>query len=167
MVPASLFLHVVRDGRDVVASIVDRARRYPDDFPRQLDPGYGIRQWNASMEATQRAMRDAGHLIVPYRRLAESPDPTLQTLCEHLGIDFEPRMLGPETDASFVTDQEPWKAGVSGPVAPSASKFSELFDETQQTRISQRLNWSFFREVEDRTSQAPGGVWISDPTSLP
>ncbi|MBT8395681.1 MAG: sulfotransferase, partial [Gemmatimonadetes bacterium] len=46
VVPGVSCVHIIRRGEDVVASIVDRAKRYPDRFPRQADPGYGIRQWN-------------------------------------------------------------------------------------------------------------------------
>lgn len=161
----SLCIHMVRDGRDVVASIVDRARKYPDEFPRQLDPSYGIRQWNASMAATERAMREEGHVVVPYRRLAESPKSAIRVLCGQLEIDYEPQMLDPDAAVGYATEAEPWKVGVSEPITPSASKFQELFDETERARITARLNWTFFRKVEDRTTNAPGGVWFSGPQS--
>lgn len=163
-VPKSACVHLVRDGRDVVASIVDRARRYPNDFPRQLDPSYGIRQWNASTSATERAMREEGHLVVLYRRLAESPQSVLQVLCDLMGIEFESQMLDAGTGGAYATTAEPWKDGVTGPVTPSASKFQDLFDETERNRITDRLNWTFYREVEGRTADAPGGVWISRPS---
>jgi hypothetical protein len=70
LVPDSAFIHILRDGRDVVASMVDRARKFPEEFSRQSDPSYGIRQWNQSLRATEVAMNDPGHILVLYESLA-------------------------------------------------------------------------------------------------
>jgi hypothetical protein len=162
LVPRSVCIHVVRNGEDVVASIVDRARRFPDRFKRQQDPGYGIRQWNRSMAATEAAMRGRGQVVVRYEVLASDPAGTLRALCSALELEFEEAMLDTPSDASFVAEGEAWKSQVTAPVAPAASKFTDLFDETIQARIRRRLRHEFFREVERRTEGESRGVWVSD-----
>lgn len=170
LVPDSLFIHIVRDGPDVVASMVDRARRYPGEFPRQEDPAYGIRQWNQSMRATEAAMREPGHVVILYRTLSEHPEETLRALCGIMEIEFEERMMIRERERAFVTEGEDWKAPIAGPIRPATSKFPELFDETAQARIIKALETGFFEKVEERLSGTPDRIWvsgISPPRSAP
>jgi hypothetical protein len=162
LVPRSIFIHVVRDGRDVVASIVDRARRFPGRFPRQDRPGYGIRQWNRSLAATEEAMGREGHVVLSYHALASSPESTLKALCDGVGVEYEEGMLDPMSVAStFVTEDEHWKEQVNGPVSPAPSKFTDTFDEATREWIEGQLDWGFFREIEARTSGVSRGVWVS------
>jgi hypothetical protein len=165
MVPDSLFIHLIRDGRDVVASIVDRALRFPGKFPRQADPSYGIRQWNRSLRATQLAMREPGHVVVFYQSLSEHPEATLRALCDVIGIEFNERMLVRSPEREFVTREEGWKASPPGPIGPSPSKFAHLFDETTQAEIDLELETGFFETVEERLSGTPGKIWVSGAES--
>lgn len=164
LVPGAVFIHMVRDGRDVVASIVDRARRFPGRFRGQEDPAYGIRQWNRSMRATEAAMGKPGHLIALYEILASRPAETLGDLCHHLGIGFETGMLeAPATDG-FVLKDEEWKDPLSGPIRPAASKYHDLFDEDTRRQIDRRLDQRFFGRVEERLGSTPGRIWVSEET---
>lgn len=165
MVPDSLFIHMIRDGRDVVASIVDRARRFPGKFPRQADPTYGIRQWNQSLRATELAMIEPGHVVVLYDSLSEHPEETLRALCDVIGIEFGERMLLSSPERDFVTPEEGWKASPSGPIRPSPSKFTQLFDETTQAEINVELEMDFFEEVTERLSETPDKIWVSGAES--
>lgn len=161
MVPGSVFVHMVRDGRDVVASIVDRARRFPTAFPRQDDPAYGILQWNRSLEATRAAMKEPGHVAVLYEDLAAHPEKTLRSLCGALGLDFREAMLDRKGPRTFVTEKEGWKGQTGGPIRPAPSKFPRLFGETEQRRIRSRLNMGVYETLKERIQQNPGSVRVS------
>ena len=108
-VPGVLCVHMVRDGRDVVASIVDRGKKYPERFPRQADPGYGIRQWNRSMRATEVAVEEPGHAVLFYESLVAGVERTLRAICRVAGLDFEAGMLAPADPSSFTGADEEWK----------------------------------------------------------
>lgn len=163
MVSGSVFIHMVRDGRDVVASIVDRARQFPESFRRQEDPAYGIRQWNRSMAATRMAMRTPGHVVVLYEELARHPRNTLRSLCRVLGLKFQEDMLRRNESREFITEREGWKERLEGPIRPAESKFTRLFDEDARRRIEEGLDMAFFREIRDRIDGEPGSVWVSGP----
>lgn len=165
LVPCSRFIHMIRNGQDVVASIVDRARRFPGRFEGQEDPAYGVRQWNRSIRATEAAMREPGHIVVRYETLASRPEETLRRLCRILGIDFEEGMLQAPADGSFILAEEGWKAPLSGPIRPAASKFQDLFDEGTRKEINERLDQGFLGMVEERLGRAPGEVWSSEEPS--
>jgi hypothetical protein len=162
LVPDSRFIHMIRSGPAVVASIVDRARKHPERFRGQEDPGYGIRQWNRSVRATLSAMAEPGHLVVRYRELASRPEETLRALCRPLGLTFEAGMLDPgEGSSHFVLREEAWKAPRGGPIRPAASKFQDLFDEKTRKRIEGRLDTPAFDAIVRRLESAPGRVWVS------
>ena len=161
LVSGSVFLHMVRDGRDVVASIVDRARRFPDRFHRQSDPAYGIAQWNRSMRATEAALREPGHVVVLYETLATEPQETLEALCASIGLLFEKGMLEEQDQNGFVLKNEAWKDPVRGPIRPAESKFEALFDEDTRERINKALDQRFYREITTRLQRGPDQVWAS------
>jgi hypothetical protein len=161
MVPASIFIHLVRRGPDVVASIVDRARRHPERFRGQEDPAYGVRQWNRSIRATAVAMEDPGHMVFRYERLASHPRETLRAVCARLGIEFQEEMLDAGGPTEFVLEDEVWKAPPSGPLQPAPSKYEETFDETTRRIIDEALEERFFTLIDERLRSAPGQIWIS------
>jgi len=158
MVPGVVCIHVLRKGEDVVASIVDRARRYPDHFPHQADPSYGIRQWNQSVEATGLALEDPGHVVVFYDGLVFDVGGTLRSLCRIVGMEFEPGMMSPADRGAFTAPQEEWKAGVEKTVSAAGSKFEAMFDEATRARVRQRLKTKNFDALQALAGEHPGGV---------
>jgi hypothetical protein len=154
-------IHIIRRGEDVVASMVDRARRFPDRFPRQLDPAYGVRQWNRSIRATWEAVRDPGHAVVVFEDLVRDVRSTMVRSCEILGLDFEDGMGAPSDPAGFTDASEEWKSQTAEPVRPATSKFEVVFDEEARARITGRLEASFYDSLRERAGKASGGVFFS------
>ena len=87
--PGARFIHIVRDGRDVVTS---RHRRAPDRY--WVSP----KRWILDVEAG-RALEDHPRVItVRYEDLMLDLEPQLRRLCAFLDLSFDERMLGyPET----------------------------------------------------------------------
>jgi hypothetical protein len=161
-IPGARCVHVVRRGEDVVASIVDRARNYPDRFSGQEDPSYGIRQWNQSIGASVRALKDPGHALVFYEALAKDPEATMRALCPFLGLEFEPDMVIPADRAAFSHPSEEWKNQVNSGVAPAESKFGRLFDARTRAGISQKLKKKeALQGLRVKASREPGAVLVS------
>lgn len=161
VVPESLCIHMVRNGSDVVASIVDRAKRYPDRFPRQGDPSYGIRQWNQSLRATAQAIRRPGHVVVFYDALVSETEATLQALCEIIGIDFQEGMTVPGDPGEFIQPEEGWKSQVAGGIKPADSKFEKLFDLVTRSRILGGLEEEAYEEMKNARAGSPGKLVYS------
>ncbi len=75
------FIFCVRNGYDVVASL---EKRYQD-----FDKAY-----NRYIEDTQETIKqESNGLIVKYENLIKSPGQTLQSICKHLQLPYETRML--------------------------------------------------------------------------
>jgi len=160
-IPGALCVHMVRDGRDVVASIVDRGNKYPERFPRQSDPRYGVRQWNRSLRATEAAIKDPGPIVVFYESLVEGVEATMKTLCGIAGLEFEEAMLTPSDRSSFTSPDEEWKYQVNAPVQAATSKFERLFDDAARLGISRRLELGIFEGMRKNASKTSGGVLFS------
>ncbi len=88
VLPEARFIHVIRDGRDVAASLRER----------WFSPGYEIEVqanfWLDHVRAGQQQGAAAGHYLeLRYEDLIERPERELRRLCAFLELEFEPAML--------------------------------------------------------------------------
>lgn len=93
--PDAQFVHVVRDGRDAVASL-KRMRWYRDG------PVAAMSLWATAVDygARSRSVLPAGswHEVV-YERLVADPQAELRRLCAFLGEEYDPAMAAPQRTA--------------------------------------------------------------------
>lgn len=86
--PGAKYIHLIRDGRDVVASIVKA------EFNSDIDMiGH---HWLKSIKNARnfgaRIRRDRYHEMF-YEELVQEPEPVIQQVCRFLGLDYLPEML--------------------------------------------------------------------------
>jgi len=143
-VPRATVVHIVRDGRDVVASIVDRARRFPDRFPRQDNPVYAVRYWNRAIRAQRACLHLPGHVFSHYEDLLTTPAEETARLCRMMGLVYDDSMLSAQAAPNFVRSAEAWKAGTFAPIRRPAGKFWQMFDAPAQRRITNSLDWETY-----------------------
>ena len=89
MFPEARFIHIVRDGRDVVSSFLT-TRVGPRTF------GGGVRWWKRSVLdgiAAGRRLGPQRYTEVLYERLVERPEDELRRLCTFAELEYEPLML--------------------------------------------------------------------------
>lgn len=96
MVPGARFIFIVRDGRDVIASLVKRGRSVEASAER----------WIADNERVlaQRGAPDA--IVMRYEDLVLLPERELERLCSFLGVIFSPDMLDYHRDKRLWFGQE-------------------------------------------------------------
>lgn len=80
--PEIYFVSLIRDGRDVVTSIVEGSDEYHVTIDRYVE----------SLEAIYRFKRGR-HLVVRYEDLVCIPEPTFRKVFDFLELDFEPEAL--------------------------------------------------------------------------
>jgi hypothetical protein len=103
--PGAQVVHVIRDGRDVVGSLL----RQPWGPTRALS---AARLWRRCVRA---AMRDGSslppdsYLEVSFERLVAAPETALRTLCAFLGERFEPALLTPSRIGAPPGLAQPWQ----------------------------------------------------------
>ena len=95
--PEAPLIHVVRDGRDVAASMRGRGWTGPDGrpLPATRDLRQGAALWAAMAKAGRAAGEACGQRYreVRYEDLVTRPDETLRELCRFIGEDWNDSML--------------------------------------------------------------------------
>ncbi|ETX00184.1 MAG: hypothetical protein ETSY1_12155 [Candidatus Entotheonella factor] len=148
LVPECKFIHLVRNGEDVVASLYEVVNQHPDRWP-SIPAGDAascidrcVNRWVQSIRLSLGYVGEPNHMMVRYEHLVEAPDEVVQELCEFMGIPFEPQMLEQYADhaASLVLPFETWKQSVTQAIASGREKkFDRLFDTQQRRDISARV----------------------------
>jgi hypothetical protein len=96
--PAAQFVHIVRDGRDCVASLC-RMSWHPGGAYR------AVSMWAQAVDHARRAARRLGpesFYELRYERLVTDPERELVALCDYLGEDYHPAMAEPAALAPLV-----------------------------------------------------------------
>ncbi|PQJ33266.1 hypothetical protein BSZ35_00420 [Salinibacter sp. 10B] len=88
--PDAQFIYLCRDGRDVACSI--------KDMPTHDQHAYAIaeewaQQQKKCLRVHQEIQHTNGSTIVRYEDLIESPESTIQKICDFAGLEYEKRML--------------------------------------------------------------------------
>lgn len=141
--PQAKFIHLVRDGTDVVASLYEVTHKYPETWgkPRSIDRC--IDRWLNDVRISQHHIHKPNHLLVRYENLVANPHFELQNICRLIHISFEEKMLSDRatTAQNLIRDREKWKSTVSSTIRSKKSqKFYKLFDEKQRQYIRDRLS---------------------------
>lgn len=106
--PASREVFLVRDFRDMVASIMDfNRRRGVEGFGRADAAGdtewiEGLAGWSTTLVRAWERRRDRAHLV-RYEDLVQSPVETLAALLDHIEVDSSPAQLD-EMQAALATE---------------------------------------------------------------
>lgn len=88
--PESRFIHIVRDGRDVALSLVDRKHQPPHTLPD------GAIFWAKRVQQGQSGGSRIGanrYRAIRYEDLVDGPESMLRSLCAFLSLPFDPEML--------------------------------------------------------------------------
>jgi hypothetical protein len=114
--PALRVVHLVRDPRDVAASLV----RAP--FAASVDPvGFAV-EWRRTLEhadaqvAADPALADAV-LQVRYEDLVRTPAEVVEQVAAHVGVPAVPAMLDPQAQAARFSPDQPWMAATHQPIS--------------------------------------------------
>jgi hypothetical protein len=85
--PEARFIHVIRDGRDVALSVLDRT-------VKELDAAEVARRWQRKVERARADAPRLGHYLeVRYEELVADPRPVLERVCEFVELPFAEAML--------------------------------------------------------------------------
>lgn len=141
-------IHLIRDGREVVASIVDRARRFPRRYGHQADPEVAIKLWNEAMRVAVACVHRDNHTVVVYEGFVAQAEDVLRTVCRFIDIDYAPQMFAShEISPNVMVAGEQWKAEATQALYAKPLKFPELFDHGERQSIEQRLSMDLYDEL--------------------
>ena len=144
LVPSAKFIHLVRNGEDVIASLYEVANQHPEVW-RGLPGGNldrCIDRWIQSIRLSQRYVGTPQHTLVQYEHLVQDPSQVTKALCQFIGVPFEPQMLERYADSAthLILPFETWKQSVNSAIQSDRKrKFDTIFSDAQKRHISSRI----------------------------
>jgi hypothetical protein len=142
-IPSAQFVHMLRDGRDVVASMVDAAHKFPETevWKRYRNVQTAIDDYNRCMKESLKHCGREGHVFVQYEHILEDVVRVCHRLFGSLGLDDE--MLDLDFDrvhGCVVRNDEGWKSDSGSEIKDTRlAKFDRMFDEEQKRLVVSSL----------------------------
>jgi hypothetical protein len=142
MVRGARFIHLLRDGRDVAASIQDASLQDTDYWGHWTISSLA-ETWNRAMQASLFYRWASDHFLMCYEALICNPIAELERLCRFMEVDFETDMMVYQDRASQVAGWmagRPWMSNLHEPIKnTSGVKFGKLFSADQQAQLEEML----------------------------
>ncbi len=133
--PDAAFIHVLRQGEDVIASLYEVSHKYPEYFSGPQSINRCIHLWKKNVRISDKYIGTTNHAHVLYEDLVSRPEKILRKTCDIIGLDFSKDMLDYSRKAQAVQlTEERWKISNVKPLKKS-SKFKMVFTERQQAYI--------------------------------
>ncbi len=141
-VAAAKFIHIIRDGRDVVASLFKVTSEHPKEWGGARTLDQCIAMWNGDISLSLRHKVKPNHHYVLYSDLVAKPIDTLSSVCESIRIKYSEKMLAnyPMVAERLIGSNESWKIETLSSISPSHSRnFLTYLTQDQQDYVCRRL----------------------------
>lgn len=138
LVPEVKFIHLIRNGADVVASLYEVVNAHPDIWklfsPGDLDQC--IQRWTTDILITQQHLHKPNHILVRYEYLVAEPRLVSTKLCTFIDIPFSEMMLSgyQKMAERLVRKHETWKMSV-GDAIQNANHTKFYVDELTRNAV--------------------------------
>jgi hypothetical protein len=133
--PGATVIHILRDPRDVVASLMDMPA-----FPNSALGNANL--WITFNRAAASANRQPGYILVKYEDFVADPERELRRLCGFIGESFSSEMTVPKPDP---TADRPWFKRAEEPITNSRV---EIWRERLSERDAGLVEWYIGSEME-------------------
>jgi hypothetical protein len=151
--PRARFVHVIRDGLEVVASL----HRASQSWERPYDLDACVRRWNADVGFSLGRVGAPDDHFVFYEELTSRPEATLRRLLTDLGLGWEPGILEQHgrTAHRLITKEEPWKGDVGRSIRTSGTSHRGLTAEERE-RVTRTLRPCLYQQLREGVGRRSG-----------
>ncbi|HEX7813901.1 sulfotransferase [Dyella sp.] len=126
--PEARFVHVIRPGMDVLASLLDANMRYDAGNAFGGDLALWVSRWNRAAEIHRSRIGLPQHHFLFLEDLTRDPAAEWERLCEFLQLESDAKIDDACQQTISYPELEPWKqAALSGQPRPAASKVHDVF----------------------------------------
>lgn len=142
LVPGARFIHVLRDGRDVVASVVEVSRRHPGRWAGERTPAGALEVWAGDVRRSLAVAGGERHHLVRYEALVADPGGTLREACRFAGLGWESEMLEGRAGAlpRIARPGEAWKSRAGEALGrPEEGKSGTVLSAREREGIAERI----------------------------
>ena len=128
LIPDARFVHVIRKGQDVLASLADAYLRFENDAAFGGGTVHWARRWNRAVHIHQQHVGRANHYFVFLEDLIRQPEAEWERLCAFLGLPADAPLDNACQQPIANLDYEPWKlSAIQGQLRESDPKVDSLF----------------------------------------
>ncbi|MEW9623307.1 sulfotransferase family protein [Rhodanobacter geophilus] len=139
-VPDARFIHVIRPGEDVLASIADANLRYENNNAFGGGTVHWSRRWNRAAQIHREHARQPHHHFVFLDDLTSDMHREWRRLCEFLQIDAAAELDASCDQLIADLDSEPWKReALSGLPGQTRDKAESLFGPKMREWLQRKL----------------------------
>jgi len=137
----STFIHIIREGGDTVASIVNAWSHY-------YSIEKAIKRWNDNLRYSIKRMHTGKDIFIHYDDLTEKTTTSLKYIFQKLGLTFDDRWLSNYTSSvkSIITPEESWKENVVEKIKKRSS-FDATFNKVEKKEIMSKLILDQYQEI--------------------
>ena len=138
--PETKFIHIIRDGTDVVASLFDASGKNPNAFDGEQSIQKCIFRWKIDIQVHKKHLRKHNHHFVFYKDLIYKTDVALGQICEFLEMEFLDEMKSfSHKTKELKFPEEVWKPDASNELKES-NKFEKIFSKDDQALIRSKVD---------------------------
>lgn len=139
--PQSKFIHIIRDGRDVVSSYLEMKRYSSVDE--------ASKRWNHSINFAQRFGSKIGesYMEIRYESLVNKPKEVIMEVCNFLDVEYNSKILDHTSQIDKMGDTDKsHHSNLSKPISSeSVGKWKNNLSENNQKRVTKLLYTSLHR----------------------
>ncbi len=141
LLPDALFIHILRNGIDVIASMYEASRKSPEAWGGIWDLDFCIKRWQEAISISNHYLDKHNHILVRYEGILENPQMVLSEICQFIQVDFDEAMLSNYKETSKKLSLEaPWHQGIDRDIQPKEiPKYQRSFNKDEIEYISQKI----------------------------
>jgi len=166
MIPDARFVHVVRRGADVLASLLDASLRFENEAAFGGGAVHWVRRWNRALQIHGEHVGRAHHHFVFHEDLAHEPEAEWLRLCAFLDLSADASLADACQQNIADLRDEPWKlAAIQGQVRQAERKVEGLFGYRLQRWL--QTNLASYDELRTRClascAELPSAPSVAQP----
>jgi len=138
----SKFIHIIRNGEDVVASLYKVTQEYPEEWGGKRSIKRCINRWNKDIKITYKYRNNKKHIIIDYENFVDNHKEIGKKIFKFIGLDYKEKYFkNSENDGrDLVLKEEKWKKNISNNIKkPENRKFDKFFTEKEKKYIRKNL----------------------------
>jgi hypothetical protein len=136
------FIHIIRNGEDVIASLFEATRDNPDVWNGARSIEVCVKRWKKDIEISKNFENKKNHFIVNYNELVNNTEYLIKEICAFLEIEFDHKMICEKNNSAndIILDFESWKKNTTNKIAKSKiRKFNIIFTKSERQFIRSKL----------------------------
>lgn len=141
------FIHILRNPKNILASLVDVARKYPEKWVDYTDIERTISEIESILKISEQYSKNPNHLLIEFDKFLKNTHSTLTHMAHFCGIDASGEIIDTMTKEyksnNLFRNDEKWKTGYGDKLDSNRkSKFDTIFTKEEKNTIVNKLEAS-------------------------